>query len=346
MKTSATIRDVAKAAGVSTATVSRVVNGQVATRPETAERVNAAIQALGFRPNAMGRSLKTARTRTFGVMIPSLSNPVFADVVAGLQEAAQAAGYSVLMTSNNYRPEAEDHAVDTMLSHQVEGLVLTVADADESALLDRLDRERVPYVLLHNHPTSRNCSAITVDNAAAGQVVAREMIRLGHRRLGMVAGAFSASDRSRARYVGFARDIEVAGLAPPVLAEVDFIQDRVTQAIAELYGASDAPTALFCSTDLLAISVIGALRRLDISVPEEVSVVGFDGIAFGQLTHPSLATVVQPTRDMGQAAIQHLLGRLAGGSQPRVHLLPTVFRSGGSLGPVASPDRAARRPHA
>src|SRR6185312_4252018 len=133
-----TVKDVAARAGVSIATVSRVINDRGVTRSETAERVRAAIQELGFRPHGIGRSLKTARTRTIGVMIPSLGNPVFAEAVTGMEIAAKAAGYALLLASSGYREEEEDAAVETLRRRGVDGLILTVADPSRSLALDAL----------------------------------------------------------------------------------------------------------------------------------------------------------------------------------------------------------------
>ena len=334
MNASVTIKDVALRAGVSPATVSRVVNERGVISAETTERVQAAIQELGFHPNAMGRNLKTARTRTFGVMLPSLSNPIFGEVIEGIQSAAQSAGYSVLVTCSNYQGPEEEHAIEAMMANRVEGLILTVADADRNEQLDRLERHGFPYVLLFNQPERSARGAVTIENRAAGRLVAEEFIQLGHKRLGMIAGRFDASDRSRARFRGFKDGISDAGLPDPALVEVDFVEGRIARAVDNLMNRKDAPTALFCSTDLLALSVLDALRKLGLAVPEKVSVIGFDGISFGLLTHPTLATVVQPSRAMGQAAVQHLLGKLTGSSAPNVQILPANYRPGTSAGPA------------
>ncbi len=330
---SVTLKDVALRAGVSPATVSRVVNGRGMISATTSERVEAAIKELGFRPNAMGRNLKTSRTQTFGTLLPSLANPIFGEVVEGIQTAARTAGYSVLITCSNYQEREERHAIDAMLANRVDGMILTVADADHSEQLNHLDAQGVPYVLLFNQPTGSARSAVTVDNVAAGRLIAEELALSGHTRLGMIAGSFDESDRSRSRFEGFKAGALAAGLKAPALVEVDFVQGRIARAVQNLLEREDAPTALFCSTDLLAFSVMGALRDLGVPVPEEVSIVGFDGIPFGQLSHPTLATVVQPSRAMGQAAVQHLLGRLTGGTSPSVQILPADFRPGTSIGP-------------
>jgi DNA-binding LacI/PurR family transcriptional regulator len=242
---SITIRDVARKAGVSTATVSRVMNGNGKIRAETAERVQDAVRALGFRPSAMGRGLKTARTRTLGVLLPSLSNPIFADAAEGIQESAQAAGYSVFITCNNYDPAAEQRAVDTMLEQRVEAMILTVADAERNDQLIRLERERVPHVLIFNPASPRARNVVTVDNEEAGRLVGEEFTQLGHQRLGMIAGRFVASDRSRARYHGFCKGAEAAGVDKPELIEVDFIDGRIVRTIATLYANTNPPTGLF-----------------------------------------------------------------------------------------------------
>ena len=341
LSNSITIKDVAKRAGVSPSTVSRVVNASESISEPTAQRVQAAIAELGFRPNVFGRKLKSARSWTFGVLLPSLSNPIFGEVVEGIQKAAHSAGYSVLITCSNYHESEEHNAIETMLANRVDGLILTVADADHSTQLDRLDAMNIPYVLLFNQPKGPNRSAVTVDNRAAGRLVAEEFIQLGHRHLGMIAGSFDASDRSRLRFSGFEEGIAEAGLESPALVEVDFVEGRISRAVSKLLDRDNAPTALFCSTDLLALSVIGALRTLCVAVPEEVSVIGFDGISFGRLSHPSLATVVQPSHAMGQSAVQHLLGRLTGGATPSVLVLPTNYRPGTSAGPAPGAGASA-----
>ncbi|SDE16206.1 LacI family DNA-binding transcriptional regulator [Rhodospira trueperi] len=334
----ATIRDVAQAAGVSVATVSRLVNGTGRVRDDTARRVQTAIDRLGFRPNAIGRNLSTARTRTLGVVIPSLSNPVFADAVAGINAEAKAQGYTLMFMATDYVRTDEQALVGTLLAYQVDGLILTVADAADSPVLDALDRDDVPYVLIYNQPTARNRPTVTVDNVTAGREVADFFADLGHERLAMVSGTLTASDRARARRDGFVAGAEARGLAAPRVLEVDFVDLDADAAVAPLFAdRTGAPTALFCSNDLLAISVIGALGRLGLGVPADVSVIGFDGIAVGAQLHPTLATVAQPSREMGRVATTRLLARLAGETAAPATVLPHTLRPGESAGPAAKP---------
>lgn len=332
-----TIRDVAAEAGVSIATVSRVLSGGAPAAPETIDRVRAAVARLGFRANRTGRELRAGVSRTVGVLVPSLANPVFAESVAGIQDAAREAGWSVLITSSDYDVGREARAIDDLLSHRVGGLLLTVADADRSPTLDTLDREQVPYVLVYNQPRRSDRATVTIDNIAAACAATRALIATGHRRLAMVAGRFAASDRSARRHDGFRQALAAAGLDNVAVIEWGFDEPEPEAAVRDLLIGPDRPDGLFCSTDLLALRVIALLRDAGIAVPQDAAVIGFDGIAVGRLLAPSLATIVQPGRALGQRAFNQLLARRDGGAAEQI-LLPYTLRSGGTLGGnVSSP---------
>ncbi|MBL6929366.1 MAG: LacI family DNA-binding transcriptional regulator [Rhodospirillales bacterium] len=336
-ETTATIRDVASRAGVSVATVSRLVNNTGKVSEETAKFVRAAIRDLGFRPNAVGRSLSTSHTRSLGVVIPSLSNPVFADAVAGINAEARARGYTLMFTSTDYSPDDEVRTIGTLLDYRVDGVILTIADPMNNAALEILDSAGVPCILIYNLPSASEHPTVTVDNVAAGREVAQTLIGLGHQRLGMVSGSFAASDRAVARCDGFVDGVVGRGLPAPLILEVDFVDPNVEEALVPIYAdRATAPTALFCSNDLLAISVIGVLGRMGLDVPKDVSVIGFDGIAVGTHLHPTLATVIQPSHEMGRVATQQLLDRLAGKESPITKILPHTYRPGESAGPAPS----------
>ncbi len=338
---SSTIRDVADRANVSVATVSRFVNGASNLRPQTAEKVRLAIEELGFRPNAVGRSLSTASTRTLGVVIPSISNPVFADAVAGITDVTRDEGYTLMLASTNYAPGEEALVVGKLLENRVDGVVLTVADPATSPALSLLRNSNVPFVLIYNQPFE-DCPTVTVNNVEAGKEVAEEFIRLGHTRLGMISGNFNASDRALARRNGFVFGARSKGLADPVIAEVDHEGRALVDNLDRIYSDLEtAPTALFCSNDLLAISVIGYLRQHGFEVPQDISVIGFDGISVGSHLYPTLATIVQPSQEMGSAAARYLLARLMGKEPSSKRLHPHTFRNGDSAGPAGKLTPAA-----
>jgi DNA-binding LacI/PurR family transcriptional regulator len=336
-----TIKDVAAAAQVSIATVSRVINAPERVKPATVAAVRAAMADLGYRPNAIGQRLKAASSRTLGILVPSLRNPVFADSLAGIEDAAQAAGYTLLLTASNYDPAREDAAISTLLNNRVDGLVLTVADADGSPVVRTLEREGVPHVLLYNQPASPDTAGVSVDNAAAAHEMVGRLIALDHRHFAMVAGSFVASDRSRLRYLGFTQALAEAGLPAAPLVEVDFTDLQLTERLRSLLTGPQAPTAVFCSNDMLALATIQSCRALGLRVPEDLSVVGFDGIEVGRLVQPSLCTVVQPTHQMGQQAIAILLALIEGQARPRSVILPHTIRDGESMAPLPDAARSA-----
>lgn len=329
-----TIKDVAARAGVSIATVSRVLNQQGGSRPLVEKAVRSAARELGFRPNAIGRRLKTARTRTIGVLVPSLQNPIFAETVQGLQWTAEAAGYSLLLTASSYDPLKEARAIELLLANRVEGLVLTVADEAASPMVDLLERERVPFVLVFNPPLRPGVSTVTVDNEAAARELVEHLIGLGHRRIAMIVGTFRASDRSALRRAGFEGALRRHGLKPGAVVEVGFDSLDLTGPCRSLLSGRWPPSALFCSTDMLAMAAIRALKKLGLSVPGDVSVAGFDGISVGEWMTPQLTTAVQPAEDMGAEAFARLLGQIERDEAPRHVTLEHRLRLGESSAPI------------
>ena len=198
----ATIRDVAQFAGVSVATVSRVVNSTCVVRKQTSDAVFEAAKQLGFRPNLMGRNLRATRTKTIGVMLPMLSHPVFAECLQGIETAAQDHNHVVAVSSSGYRPESDERSSEVLLQQRVAGLILTVADATSSPVLDKLDAEGIPYVLVFNQVEPGASSSkfarpsVCVDNHIASRDMVNYLIELGHDTIHMVAGQFRQSDRS------------------------------------------------------------------------------------------------------------------------------------------------------
>ncbi|MGL4813410.1 MAG: LacI family DNA-binding transcriptional regulator [Beijerinckiaceae bacterium] len=339
----ATIKDVAERAGCSIATVSRFVNGLGPIAVETRNRIEAAITALGYRPSEMGRSLRRQASQTIGVIVPSFTNPVFAASVSGIQAVARERGYGVLVASTDYDVRHEAAAVETFLGQRVDGLVLTVCDAMSSPALSILDAEAKAHVLLYNQADRAGRLAVTVDNVAAARAMTEAILLQGHRRIAFLAGRFSASDRSRQRYRGFADALATAGLTPPAPIEVGFLAEALDDAIAALLGSETRPTALFCSNDVLALAAIGALRRSGLQAPADISVVGFDGVALAPLVEPPLATVNQPSRRMGERAVEILLARIGGAPLHATPYEPFELRLGGTLAAMAPTERREKR---
>jgi DNA-binding LacI/PurR family transcriptional regulator len=275
-------------------------------------------------------------------MLPTLENAVFAECWRGIEESAMASDYSLMLVTSGYDTARERERIEYLLRHRVDGMVLTVADAAESTVLDQLDRESVPYVLAYNQVSAqgalRGRHSVSVDNRASACEGVKALIAAGHRRITVVSGAFMASDRARQRFAGYEDAMLAHGLAP--LEPVCLPSHTASNAaqVRELMGRADAPTAFFCTNDLLAIGVISDLKRLGLRVPGDVSVLGYDGIALGALVEPPLATVVQPNSEIGAQAVRQLLHRLK--HRNKIHedaaegafLLPHLLRIDGTVG--------------
>ena len=328
-----TIRDVAERAGCGIATVSRVLNESGPASLETRERVLAAARELGFAFSELGRSLQRQYSRTLAVLVPSLANPVFAEAIEGAQQAAAEAGYQILLACANYDEALEEEAVRTFLAKQADGVVLVVSDPDDSLALALLRKARVPYCLMFNQPSAAEPS-VGVDNVAAAGAAGEILIRAGHVRAAFLALRFRTSERARLRHQGFCEALAAAGLAPPPLIEVDYAPERLAEDLSALFAVEPDVTALFASNDMLALAAIRALRVLGLRVPQDVGVVGFDGIALSELVDPGLATIRTPSREMGRVAAVRVVEAIRGGrpvAAESLHL-PFTFRSGGSLG--------------
>jgi len=339
-----TIQDVANHAGVSPATVSRVLNDSSAVTTSTAGRVRRAVAALDFRPNLAGRALRATRTRSLGVVLPTLGNPVFAECLAGIEAAARAQAHSLGLVTTGYERAAEAAAVESLLRQRVDGLLLTVADAARNRVLDALDRDRVPYVLVFNQLAHAGRATVSVDNRAAARAAIEHLLALGHRAIRMVTGQFRQSDRARLRYRGYCDALRAAGVEPLPPLQMPFLAPDARRPLVEGLNARPRPTAFFCSNDLLALTVIRDLRALGRRVPEDISVAGFDGIRVGELTAPSLTTVVQPAEDIGRAAVELLLRRIGGADSAGAQLSEYTLRRGESTAAVAAAEPAGPAP--
>ena len=298
-----TLQQIAFHAGCSLATVSRVLKGEGPVSDEMVRRVRRAAAELGYRPQpATGRAASRSQP-IVGVLVPSVTNPVFAASLGGIQHRLQAANHGVLIAQSNYDPALEARAVRSLLEQRPTGLILTLCDAKTS---EALSAALPPTVLLNNRPVARFAAAVTVDNYRAGFELTRHMLDHGHRRILVVSGHFRSSDRARLRYDGYSAAMREAGVQPMEAVEIPFVDGYENLDLATVL-TQHRPTAIIASNDLLALGVIAALRREGLAVPDDVSVAGFDGIALGRLMSPTLTTISMPDGDMGLAAAALLL---------------------------------------
>ncbi|WP_144636931.1 LacI family DNA-binding transcriptional regulator [Bordetella genomosp. 13] len=334
------IVEVARQAGVSPATVSRAFNQPELLKADTLARIEAVAREHGFRPNRVGRSLRAGSTRTLGLLLPTLTNPVFADCFEGAEQHAREAGYSVMVATTGYAPAVESHVVQELIDHQIDGLILTVGTPARNATLAALQAARMPHVLAYNESATH--PFVSVDNRAAAREMVAWLASLGHCRIAIVTGPLAASDRARRRLEGARAAARQHGLDPlghlvmpaHTAASADVLRDTLQ--------GPQAPTALFCSNDLLATSVIAHLVGMGLRVPGDVSVCGFDGVAIGALMVPPLTSVEQPSRQIGATACAHLLAQLDGADTPSVRL-PHRILPGGTVAAPAPSTRPTRK---
>lgn len=322
----ANLEDVAKRAGCSIATASRALGARGPVSDAVKARVRVAAAELGYRPGVAPLS-RGGRRPLVGVLIPSITNPVFAASLSQIQNRMRVGGHAVVLAQSNYDPAQEADAIEALLCERPTGLILTLCNAENGVpQASRLP----PTVLLNNRPTSLFRAAVTVDNFEAGRRITQHLIDRGHRRILFVSGSFAASDRALLRYEGYRKALADIEVAPLAALQIPFVENQeqpdIFVAVMEL-----RPTAIIASNDLLACSVIGALRREGLSVPQDVSVAGFDGIAIGQLMTPPLTTIAMPDASMGAVAASLLLDIAEKGVAPRHLQVEFALRAGGSV---------------
>ena len=337
MRQPVTIKDVAQHAGCGVASVSRVLNGSGPSSAELRKRVLDAVDELGFEFSEVGRSLQSSTTRTIGCVVPSLANPVFADAVQGAQETFQSAGYQTLLVCTNYDAERETQAIRTLMAKQVDGIVLTVSDAISSVGLKSVQAREIPHCLLFNAPTEGEASW-SVDDRAAALAVAAAFRAKGHRHVGFLALKFRSSDRARLRYQGFVEGCAQHDLLEPALLEIEGDSENLTGHLRAFLEGNPTLTGLFVSNDFLALATIRSARELGLRVPDDLSIIGFDGIDVGTMVEPSLATIVTDPREMGSGAARTVLSVINDDPPPNQPAPESSFsfRDGGSLAPPAA----------
>ena len=327
-----TLEDVARRAGVSTATVSRVINAPEKVRGDTRQRVEAAVTELGYTPHFGARALASNRTGTIGAVIPTMENAIFARGLQALQEELAEAGYTLLVATSNYDPDREAQQVRTLIGRGVDGLVL-IGEARDREVYAFLERRGVPFVIVWSWRPDSPWPCVGFDNRLAARAMAERVLECGHRHVAMIAGVTHGNDRAAARVEGVREALATQALALDAtnLIEAAYTLQAGSEAATRLLSRPSRPTAIICGNDVLAAGALTAARRLGLSVPRDVSVTGFDDIDLAHAVEPELTTVHVPHRRMGQQAAQLLLA-LCSGELGTINVpLETRLVDGGSL---------------
>jgi DNA-binding LacI/PurR family transcriptional regulator len=299
------IREVAKRASVSIATVSRTINKAASVDPGTAARVWKAIEELRYFPDQQARALVSGRSRILGLIVQDITNPFFPELVKGFEDVAMHHGYEIMISSTNSSPVRTAHCVQRLLERKVEGIAIMTGEV-ESKLADLLSRHRVPAVFLDVGPVREQTSKIRVEyTSGIGQAV-EHLLGLGHRRIGFISGPIGLKSAEQ-RLAGFNEGIAGDPGAAGTVAQGDHSIDGGLEAMTRLLESGCALTAVVTSNDLTAIGALRAIHRKGLNVPRDISVVGFDDIHFAEFTEPPLTTVRLSRRDLAETAIRALL---------------------------------------
>lgn len=333
-KTVPTLADVARRAGVSTATVSRCLNSPSQVVGGTRERVLQAVRELGYAPNFGARALAAKQTNTVGAVIPTMENAVFARGLQAFQEELGRHGKTLLVASSAYNQTLEDEQVRALVARGADGLLL-IGYQRSPELYAFLAKRKVPTLVSWSYEATQDRLAIGFDNRAAMAALARLVIQQGHRHISCISAPMQSNDRARERVQGIEDAMRGTGLDPARLqvVEIPYGIESGEVAFRQLMQDAPATTAVMCANDVLAIGALRAARAMGLRVPQDVSVTGFDDIEIAMLAEPALTTVHVPHREMGRRAAEILLQMLNDGTGQSVEL-PTDIRLRHSLGPA------------
>ncbi|MFE4860585.1 LacI family DNA-binding transcriptional regulator [Streptomyces sp. NPDC056670] len=314
------IKDVAAEAGVSVATVSRVLNSHPSVSAAARARVLAAVEALGYRPNAVARSLRTDQTRTLGLVISDVLNPYFTELARSVEEAARALGYSVIIGNADERPDLQDHHVRTLLDRRIDGLLVSPTDGGSPLMLEAA-RGGTPMVFVDRWIPGIDVPVVRADGRAAiGDLVAH-LHRLGRRRLAIIAGPAATTTGSE-RVEAFRAALGAHGLALPdaYVGQGDFQAASGRRATERFLALAEPPDAVFAADNLMTLGALDALRAHGLRIGTDIALAAFDDIPWFVHTDPPVTAIAQPTGELGRAAVHALAALIDGGTPPSVTL--------------------------
>jgi DNA-binding LacI/PurR family transcriptional regulator len=308
----ASIKDIARQANVSHSTVSRALSDSPLISPDTAERIRRIAQENGYRPSAAARSLVTSRTGAIGVVVTSIADPFAAEVLRGIEDAANDYDYSVFLANSDGDAEREIKVVRSFEERRVEGIVVTSSRVG-STYAELLSQTRVPIVLLNNQHPSEFLHSVMIDNVQAAREAVAHLIALGHRRIGYLGDRFGCQSDTE-RFAGYRAALDEAGVAfrPEFVVHGDGKAEGGGAAMTALLDLWERPTGVLCYNDMTVLGALGAVRARGLTIPRDISLVGFDDLFFARYLDPPLTTVRQPMRAMGRMATETLRTLLAG----------------------------------
>lgn len=302
-----TIYDVAREAGVSMATVSRVVNGNPNVKPTTRKKVSEAIERLGYRPNAVARGLASKKTTTVGVIIPDISSVFFAELARGIEDIATMYNYNIILSNSDQNKEKELHLLNTMLGKQVDGIVFMGGSITEEHV-EEFKKSPVPIVLAATIEKDHEIPSVNIDYEEAAYEAVHFLIENGHKEIGFVSGPIEEPSNNDLKLAGYKKALAEANLNfnEDNIYYGDYTHEAGLEAVQEFKEKGLKLTAIFAATDEMALGVIHGAQDNGLNVPDDLEVVGFDNTRLAVMVRPELSTVVQPTYDIGAVAMRLL----------------------------------------
>ncbi|MEV6036420.1 LacI family DNA-binding transcriptional regulator [Nonomuraea sp. NPDC052116] len=316
-----TIYDVAREAGVSAATVSRVLNGAQTVDPAMVARVLTAVRELGYRPNAVARNLRRSRTSLWAVIISDIGNPFFTSMVRGVEDVAQQEGYSVVLCNSDEDPAKEETYVAAALSEQMAGVIISSSGSVKAA--KTLVDSPVPVVAVDRELPRGAVDTVVVDNEGGARTATEHLLAAGYRRIACIAGPEGVSTADL-RLRGYTTALR----GDPVIVRADFREQGGYDAMAALLSSPEPPDAVFVANNLMTVGALRCLTERGVDVPGQVGLVGFDEIPWADLVRPSPSTVTQPTYELGRMAARLLVDRIATpAAKPATIVLPAELHA-------------------
>lgn len=307
----ATMKDIAKLAGVSTSTVSHVINKSRYVSEEISERVNNAAKQLNYAPSALARSLKMNQTKTIGMLMTTSTNPFFGEVVKGVERSCYQNGYNLILCNTEGDSERMKSSIDTLLQKRVDGLILmcTTLAGERIDIFERYPD--VPVVVMDWGPVLYASDKIQDNSFQGGYLATKYLIEAGHQNIGCITGPL-AQYQAKMRYEGYKRALAESRLEinPDWVMEGDFSCEGGRDAFLHMLDSHSLPTALFACNDMMAMGVVNAAHQHGLSIPQDLSLIGYDDIHIATFMTPPLTTIHQPKYRLGKAAVEALLARL------------------------------------
>jgi LacI family transcriptional regulator len=302
-----TMIEVARLANVGTMTVSRVLNGSVHVTAETADRVHAAIKRLGYRPNEMARALRGVKSRSIGLIVPSLADPFFATCAHNINAVAQTHGYSMILTASNDSVNTEFSEAEWMLQKHVEGILICPTPAKVSKLSNPIF-QRTPLVSFDRPLQIPKVASVLVDNGSGAKRGTQHLIEHGHKRIHFLGDAPDLFT-IKTRFDGYRRALSSAGLTAHASLECNS-QEAVFEYAKKVMADKNAPTAFFCGNNRISRYLYRAIFQLGLRIPEDAAIIGFDDFDLADMLHPPLSVIRQPVEALGRTAAEVLFARL------------------------------------